>query len=495
MTLKKVGKLFIKLFGYKVWLLRLFPSLKFLFITHYMRNGSLNKAIQLSDNFQPKKHEKDIVDRISSMSDISNQGLKIKRETKTAPSSFKILFLVHNSLPYDKAGYAIRTHSIVKQLREKNIDVVVATRAGYPWDLQKHRDKMFAPFDLIDGVKYVRLYDDRKTFKKGADSNYIDAYAKELVREAKTNHSTIIHAHSNYLNAHAAIQASNEMKIPSIYELRGLWHFTRLTVDENYRYNGMFDYEQKMVEGAALGADRVVTISQALKDLVVSWGIDARQVVVIPNAVDMTLFQPMHQDTSLVEKFNLEQRVVVGFVGSLTAYEGLELLIGAIDSLIDEGLKISLVVVGDGKEMKRFKTLSRSKYISFVGRVPHEEVKNYYSIFDICAYPRNNHEVCRYVPPLKPLEAMAMKKAVIVSDVAPLLEMVEDGVTGLVCKADNQDSLKEKLVELYKSKELRELLTNNAYVWVKKERNWNVVVEKYESLYNFFLVIHDDVKS
>lgn len=104
----------------------------------------------------------------------------------------------------------------------------------------------------------------------------------------------------------------------------------------------------------------------------------------------------------------------------------------------------------------------------------------------MCVYPRTKHEVTQYVPPLKPLEAMAMKIPVIVSDLAPLIEMVKDKNTGLICKADDLESLKDKIIELYSSKELRSRLAENAYNWVKEERNWNTNITKYKELYDSF---------
>ena len=203
-----------------------------------------------------------------------------------------------------------------------------------------------------------------------------------------------------------------------------------------------------MVKGAAIAADAVITISEALKNLIVSWGVDDAKVTVIPNAVDTSLFTPQLKSTHLIEKYNLKDKIVVGFIGSITAYEGLEYLISAVEELLSDGYNLSLLIVGDGKEKNRFEKLAKSKEIIFTGRVPYSDVEEYYSVLDMCVYPRNDYEVCRYVPPLKPLEAMAMKKAVIVSDVAPMLEMVQNGVTGLVSQANNKDSLKDKIILL-----------------------------------------------
>jgi len=244
----------------------------------------------------------------------------------------------------------------------------------------------------------------------------------------------------------------------------------------------MFEYEQKMVQTAAINATKVVVLSNAFKNLLISWGIEEQKISVIPNAVDISLFEPQKPCNELIEKYKLQDRFVVGFIGSLTAYEGLEYLVKAVDEL---SLKypISLVIVGDGKEKEKLQKITNNQNIIFTGRVPHNEVKKYYSIFDVCAYPRTDDEVCRYIPPLKPLEAMSMQKAIIVSDVTPLLEMVDDKKTGLVCKTNNTESLKQNIFKFYSDQKLKENLSYNARLWVEKNRNWKTISNKYITLY------------
>ena len=265
-----------------------------------------------------------------------------------------------------------------------------------------------------------------------------------------------------------------------------MWHLTRLTLDSKYKGAGMFDYEMEMVKGGAKASDAVVTISIALKELVLSWGIEEEKVFLIPNAVDTKHFKVQKPSQRLIDRYHLEGKVVVGYIGSVTGYEGLEELVLAVKELVNDGLDIVLMIVGDGREKLKLEKMSKTNKIIFTGRVPFDEVNAYYSLFDITPFPRNDYEVCQYVPPLKILEAMAMKKAIIVSDVAPLLEIIEDGVNGLVCKADSVESLKEVISKLYCDKNRREELSEEAYKWVLENRTWDKMSQKYIELYNSF---------
>jgi len=248
----------------------------------------------------------------------------------------------------------------------------------------------------------------------------------------------------------------------------------------------MFAYESVMKKAAIEAADAVVTISEPLKKLIISWGADPAKIHVVPNAVDTAHFNPRPPSARLVEKYKLEGKTVIGFIGSLTGYEGLKELVSVVDALIDEGLDIVLMIVGDGREKFKLESLTKSKNIIFPGRIPFAEVEEYYTLFDICPFPRNDFEICRYVPPLKILEAMAMEKAVIASDVAPLLEIIENGKNGLVCKADNVESLKTSILQLYNDVALRKRLGREARKWVKVNRTWDNASQKYMKLYRSF---------
>src|SRR5690606_25433777 len=86
--------------------------------------------------------------------------------------------------------------------------------------------------------------------------------------------------------------------------------------------------------------------------------------------------------------------------------------------------------------------------------------------------------VCEMVSPMKPLEALAMEKAVVVSDVRALAEMVRDGETGLLFRKGDVDDLTDKLVQLVKDSVLRRSLGRNGRQWVQEERTWRIVADK-----------------
>ena len=121
--------------------------------------------------------------------------------------------------------------------------------------------------------------------------------------------------------------------------------------------------------------------------------------------------------------------------------------------------------------------------VVFAGRVPHNEVHRYYSVIDICAYPRHSMRLTELVTPLKPLEAMAQGRLVVASDVGGHHELIRDGETGVLFRAGSAPALADALLRLAGKRELWTQLRTNARHFVETERNWARSVERYVDVY------------
>jgi glycosyltransferase involved in cell wall biosynthesis len=146
-----------------------------------------------------------------------------------------------------------------------------------------------------------------------------------------------------------------------------------------------------------------------------------------------------------------------------------------------------LLLVGSGELeaviRQRIKLLHLESHVIFTGRVPHSDVMRYYSVMDVLVYPRVKSRITDLTPPLKPLEAMAMRKAVIGSDVGGLRELLDDGRAGLLFKAGDSDDLAERLVRLLTDSAAREALAAAGREYVLREHAWDRLVMHYQRLY------------
>jgi glycosyltransferase involved in cell wall biosynthesis len=179
---------------------------------------------------------------------------------------------------------------------------------------------------------------------------------------------------------------------------------------------------------------------------------------------------------------------VIGYVGSFVDYEGLDDLVRAAAMMQAEGTDFRLLLVGDGTASEQVRDLIAATGLvdrtALPGRVPHEEVEGYYSLIDICPFPRKPLPVCEVVSPLKPFEALAMGKAVVASDVRALAEIVAHERTGLLFPKGNHEHLAASLTRLVQDPLLIKRLGRAGREWVIAERSWTragkLVVEVYD---------------
>src|SRR5699024_4697341 len=184
-------------------------------------------------------------------------------------------------------------------------------------------------------------------------------------------------------------------------------------------------------------------------------------------------FRPRARNEDLAERLGLKGKTVIGYVGSILDYEGIGLLLDSALRLKAERNDVVFLFIGDGAELAQFRERVESENLGdtvmFTGRVPHHEVEDYYSIMDICPFPRLPLPVTEIVSPLKPFEAMAMEKAVVVSSVAALEEIVSDGDNGLIFTKGDSESLTESLRRLINDSEFRKRLAEAGRRWVEQQ--------------------------
>jgi glycosyltransferase involved in cell wall biosynthesis len=179
---------------------------------------------------------------------------------------------------------------------------------------------------------------------------------------------------------------------------------------------------------------------------------------------------------------------VVGYISTFTAYEGIEYLIQAIAILVSRGRRVRLLLVGDGEARSSLEAAVRDAglddgVVIFTGRVPYGDIARYYRTIDVFVVPRTSDRVSQLVTPLKPFEAMAMEKAVVVSAVDALLEIIEDGVTGRSFLAEDPASLADTIEPLLDDPGTREALGRAARAWVAEHRTWRQNGLRYLELY------------
>jgi glycosyltransferase involved in cell wall biosynthesis len=180
------------------------------------------------------------------------------------------------------------------------------------------------------------------------------------------------------------------------------------------------------------------------------------RVVVLPNALDLRTVQSVCPLNWRDQMGWPADTVVLGFAGRLTHFKGVDVLLHAAARLHALGMPVRLVVAGDGADASDLRTLAQQLGICaithFTGRLPREAIFSAIRGFDIAVMPsRGGLEGFG----LSALEAMAAGVPVVVSRVDALQEVVLDGVTGLLCPAEDSAALADGLARLVSDARLR----------------------------------------
>jgi PEP-CTERM/exosortase A-associated glycosyltransferase len=379
------------------------------------------------------------------------------------------------------AGYTSRSRYIVNAQRALGLDPIVLTSVRQP-------NPEGRAMEEIDGIRYHRTL--LPATPKRRPALEMHHLRRRIVEVARREEVDVIHGHSSILCGLPSYVAARQLGLPSIYEIRAFWEDAAVT--SGTTREGSFKYRAIQLTETALAkrVDALVCICAGIKDEMVRRGIPADRIHVVANGVQTDSFVPVPPDEGARARYGLVGKKVVAYIGTLFPFEGVGDLVRAMARLVkDEGRDdIRALIVGEGPSHEACKAITAAAGLAdkvlHLGRVPHDEVKALYSISDVLVYPRERGRLTDLVTPLKPLEAMAMEKAVVGSDVGGLRELIQDEVTGLIHRPGDSDDLAAKIRRLADDESLRRALGRRAREWVVENRQWRTLIERNLDLYD-----------
>ncbi len=438
----------------------------------------------------------------------------------------RILHVLANSPP-DVNGYAIRTHGLMKAYAElENLEVLGLTSPWYP-----DRDGMVEQLEM-DGINYHRcLHPARMKSVKGSGMKWSASrgrnriagsegfankpiwkraislmlkplrpgwtwveekilfkhFTKRIIELAKSESVDIIHAHVPYRVGIPSLRAARELRLPFVYEMRGMWEESAVA-SGRWKPGGLAHRRFRKMETKVLkAADSVICISETLRQEAISRGVLEDKISVVPNAVDIETHREESELFNLMKE-ELQGLPVVGYIGSLRELEGVDLTAKAVSILKEQGVDVNFFVLSSESGQAELRDYCQSLGIAdkshIVGPVPHQQVAPFYDLIDVFVVSRPDTRVARLVTPLKPFEAMRSGRAVVMSDLPALAEIIEDGKTGCLYPAGDAQALSNAIHELLDDDSKRVEIGNNARSWITKNRTWNSVTEKMIEVYD-----------
>ena len=395
----------------------------------------------------------------------------------------RVLHVLDHSLPLH-SGYAFRTRAILTAQAALGLDVRGITGNRY------HAGA--AASELIDGLRFHRTPGSAGGPAGLREWREVSAHGQAIMRLAREWQPDILHAHSPALSGLAGLKAARALGVPLVYEIRAFWEDAALGNGASHAGPLRYRLTRGLENRVVAGADSVITICRGLRDDLMARGFAAERIGVVPNGVDLTLFgEPPRADQALARELDLGAGPLIGFIGSFYDYEGIDDLIAAMPALLRDHPGARLLLVGGGpmeeKLMAQARTSPAASAIRFAGRVPHDEVERYYSLCDVMAYPRKRSRLTELVTPLKPLEAMAQGRIVAASDVGGHCELITDGITGVLFRADDPAACAAALSRLLSRSSQWSAMRDAGRAHVAERHDWARNVLRYRDVYRALL--------
>lgn len=333
----------------------------------------------------------------------------------------RMAFFVWEYYPRLVGGLGTYAVEITKKYKELGHEVTVFTinDGSLPTHEEIDGIEVYRPNIIRDGPVFPLLMrEDLRSWGSNIELfegifsyNYISAsiFINELVKEYKREFDILVY--HDWLSSFAGLMIQKDLHIPTCFHLH--------SIEEQRILNGGSQTIKDVERCAASNAEKIITVSNSMKDFLVTANYPKDKINVVYNGCDPKKYDPKKVDEELVKKLKANYGIkdkdkVIFFIGRLTWVKGTQNLVKAMPSVLKEFPNTKLVIVGIGEEQGILNSLTESlglkdKVIVRSTWLPDKEKLAHFGMADLCVFPSLSEPfgiVC--------LEGMSMGKPVIV---------------------------------------------------------------------------------
>lgn len=263
-------------------------------------------------------------------------------------------------------------------------------------------------------------------------------------------------------------------RVPSIYEVNGL-------IGEEYdiiKAKHILKYGSQILEMIALRkATHLICVTPWIRDILKEKGIEKEMDMdVVQNGADIDVFHPVERAR---EVLGLDShRFLVGYTGTLRAWQGLEYLLAAVP-LVLEKEPAQFLIVGDGELkqwlLSKIEEMGLQDHISVHDAVDHPDVPTYISACDVCMLLKK--PLSSGYSPLKLYEYMACERPVVASRLHGF-ECLETEKAGILVNPEDPQEIAQAIIMLLRDPHLRKKMGKHGRSFVVSHHSWEKVAQK-----------------
>ena len=369
----------------------------------------------------------------------------------------RILFLSHYFPPEGNAP-ASRTFEHCARWSRAGHDVTVITCAPncpsgkvYPG----YRNRLRRQIEHVEGIRVVRVWThlapNAGLFRRIA--NYLSYMVCATLASIRLRRPDVVVATSpQFFCGWAGIFVSLLKRAPLVLEIRDIWPESIEAVGamRNRRVLRILEWMERRMYRAAR---HIVAVGNGYRDKILGKVDVSDRISVITNGVDLQLFAPMEPDVRLLHMWDLEDKFVCSYVGTIGMAHGLEVVLEAATLLKQQGREdVGFVLVGDGalreQLRQRAQQLGVDDMVLFTGRLDKSKIPGILASSSACLVHLRGCELFGTVMPSKIFEIMAMERPIIMGVRGEARDVVLGAGAGVEMEPDSAESLVQAVLWL-----------------------------------------------
>jgi len=340
--------------------------------------------------------------------------------------------------------------------------------------------------ETIDGIHVVRTwllpFPNRKAYERML--NYSSFCVSAALRGLEISPPDIVIATSpQLLVGLSGWWIAKWKQAPLVFEVRDLWPESLAAVGAGGEGSLLHRTLGAVAGFLYRNASHIAVVTPAFKDHLISrWAVPAEKISIVENGVETDLFGPTNIDAHLKRELGAEGKFLACYVGTMGMAHGLDTIIEAAKALRRTLPSAMLLLVGEGADKERIRSLAAAEGLSnlkLVDQQPRERIPAFINASDVCLVLLKKTELFKTVIPTKMLEFMSCARPVILGVDGQARQLLEEARAGVVIEPENSVALAEAIQRLSQDPTLRETLGQNGRRYIVERCSRRKTAEQY----------------